>query len=77
MFDPVSPPLHSRPHLRPGSTAEVQHRLHPVHARGPQHAAQLRVDGQNIGLPPAQPPAQIPAPLKQRAPLSGQPQPQA
>uniref|UniRef100_A0A3B5A707 Transcription cofactor HES-6-like n=1 Tax=Stegastes partitus TaxID=144197 RepID=A0A3B5A707_9TELE len=51
----------------PGGPAEIQHRLHPVHARGPQHAAHLRLDGQNSGLPSAQPPPQVPAQVHRRA----------
>lgn len=57
-----------RPHIRPGGPAEIQHRVHPVHARGPQHAPHLRLDGQNPGLPSPQPPPQVPAPVHRRAP---------
>lgn len=60
-----------RLHIKLGSPAEIQHGLHSVHARGPQHAPHLRLDGQNPGLPPPQPPAQIPASVHWRTPPSG------
>ena len=53
--------------IRPGGPAEIQHRLHPVHAWGPQHAADVWLDGQDSGLPPAQPPPQVPAQVLRRA----------
>lgn len=57
-----------RPHIRPGGPAEIQHGVHPVHARGPQHAPHLRLDGQNSGLPSPQPPPQVPAQVHRWAP---------
>lgn len=52
--------------IRTGGSAEIQHRLHPVHAWGAQHASHLRLDGQNSGLPSPQPPAQVLAPVCRR-----------
>lgn len=57
-----------RLHSRPRGPAEVQHRVHPVHAWGPQHAPHLRLDGQNPGLPSPQPPAQVLAKVHQWMP---------
>lgn len=51
----------SRSNTWPGGPAEIQHRVHSVHARGPQHASHLRLDGQDSGLQAAQPPPQITA----------------
>lgn len=48
-----------RTHIGAGGSAEVQHRLHPVHAWGAQHASHLWMDGQDPGLPSPQPPAQV------------------
>lgn len=60
----VTKHLHPSPcYIRAGGSAEIQHRLHPVHAWGAQHASHLRLDGQNSGLPSPQPSAQVPAPV--------------
>lgn len=71
-FAPCPPnPTPSSHRLHFGSPAEIQHRLHPVHARGAQHAPHMRVDGQDPGLAAPKPPAQIPAKVHWGAPPSG------
>lgn len=59
-------PSSYRTRIRAGGSAEIQHRLHPVHAWGAQHASHLRLDGQNSGLPSPQPSAQVLAPVCRR-----------
>lgn len=82
--DSLTPPvfLPCRSNFRPGGPAEIQHGLHPVHARSPQHAPDMWVDGQDSRLPSAQPPPQVfaqihqrasPQPAQTRCPTSSQP----
>lgn len=56
-------PSPCRTPIRAGGSAEIQHRLHPVHAWGAQHASHLRLDGQSSGLPSPQTSAQVFAPV--------------
>lgn len=46
-----------------------------MHARGAQHAPHVRVDGQDPGLAPPKPPAQIPAKVHRCAAPSGHAKP--
>ena len=62
---PLPPPSRrSRLQGGAGSPAAVQHRVHPVHARGPQPAPHLRVGGQDPRGAPAEPPAEVPAQVR-------------